>query len=262
MSKKTNDRKLRSGASYEDIGIKFNDLFDDVDRLTQLEAQSLDSVLKPRGVQTVLDCACGTGIQAIGLAQLGYRVAASDISRTMVEALKRRAISKGVSIEAKQADFTDLSVWRGKVFDAVINCGHSILYVDTLDEVTQTLKSMQSVAKSGGVLVVGVHNYQKLMREGKYFEYRKSRITNGVPEWVYDLRTFQGNKVTAIHTFTRFINGRLYTKSYPKTSLLVSPDELKDAMESSNLSSVELLDLVTLRPFKDEEWTLLVGYKK
>src|SRR3989344_5236813 len=162
----------RKTASYEDIGAEFDELFDDVGKLTKLEAQSLDGVLRPNGVRTVLDCACGTGMQAIGLAQLGYSVSASDISKAMVSEVRHKAVYQGVEIETKQADFTNMSSWKGRNFDAVINCGHSILYVDELDEVVQALQSMQSVTKEAGLVVVSVHNYLKLKQEGRDFEYR------------------------------------------------------------------------------------------
>jgi len=80
------------------MGSRFDELFDNVDRLTRLEALSLDGILRPNSVKTILDCACGTGIQAIGLAQKGYKVSASDISRKMVRILKRKATNKGLKI--------------------------------------------------------------------------------------------------------------------------------------------------------------------
>ena len=53
---------------------------------------------------TVLDVACGIGTQALGLAALGYRVTASDLSAGAVARLRDEAARRGVKIDAKVAD--------------------------------------------------------------------------------------------------------------------------------------------------------------
>jgi 2-polyprenyl-3-methyl-5-hydroxy-6-metoxy-1,4-benzoquinol methylase len=78
-------------ASFGDLAGDFDNLFSDVDRLSELEASSLDAIFRKIGVTRVLDCACGTGIQALGLARLGYVVAASDISSRMLDVLRAKA---------------------------------------------------------------------------------------------------------------------------------------------------------------------------
>jgi len=70
----------RPSASFGDIASDFDALFDDVGYLSELEADALEPLLRSAGARTVLDCACGTGIQAIPLAQRGFAVSASDIS--------------------------------------------------------------------------------------------------------------------------------------------------------------------------------------
>jgi ubiquinone/menaquinone biosynthesis C-methylase UbiE len=57
----------------------------------------------------VLDCACGIGTQAIGLAKRGYRVVRSDISRRDLERAEREAARLGVQLELVRAAFCDLT---------------------------------------------------------------------------------------------------------------------------------------------------------
>jgi tellurite methyltransferase len=56
-----------------------------------------------------LDLACGTGHNALWLAQQGWHVTAVDGSRTAIETLCRRAGKLGVTIDAQVADLEDSS---------------------------------------------------------------------------------------------------------------------------------------------------------
>lgn len=49
----------------------------------QRQAAALDSVIRETlgdGATSVLDVSCGIGTQSLGLAELGYRITASDLS--------------------------------------------------------------------------------------------------------------------------------------------------------------------------------------
>src|SRR5689334_9780820 len=54
---------------------------------------------------SLLDCSCGIGTQAIGLALRGYRVHASDISSKAVERAKKEAQALNVPVTFSVADF-------------------------------------------------------------------------------------------------------------------------------------------------------------
>jgi len=54
-----------------------------------------------------LDLACGTGHNAVWLAQHGWSVTAIDGSEAAIEILRRRAARKGVTIDAQIADLED-----------------------------------------------------------------------------------------------------------------------------------------------------------
>jgi SAM-dependent methyltransferase len=51
-----------------------------------------------------LDLACGTGRNALWLAQHGWSVTAVDAARTAIETLRIRASKLGVNVDAQQAD--------------------------------------------------------------------------------------------------------------------------------------------------------------
>ncbi|MBQ1984760.1 MAG: SAM-dependent methyltransferase, partial [Clostridia bacterium] len=68
---------------YDNLAAHYDKLFLNWQATTQEQAVLLDKLFQESGFDrtaAVLDCACGIGTQAIGLASLGYSVTASDIS--------------------------------------------------------------------------------------------------------------------------------------------------------------------------------------
>lgn len=245
--------------SFDDMAPDYDRLFEDVEDLTHREALSLHLIFKTHGVCTVLDCACGTGIQAIGLAQMGYRVSASDISRRMLARLRQKARVENLNITTRLADFRTLEPWKGQFFDAVVCAGGSLPVVPSKEGMIRALGGMVAVAKRpGAVVVVGLHNYLKLKREGQIFLLRRASGRRGQAEVIFDMRFFGSKRVEVLHSFMRFQEGKWHTKTYMKSYLLVSSEELGDMMKRVGCRSVALLDLYG-RPSGDSEWVLAVG---
>ncbi len=67
---------------YDNLATEYDKLFLDWEDTVKEQALILDKVFKDNGYNMeseILDCACGIGTQAIGLADMGYRVTASDM---------------------------------------------------------------------------------------------------------------------------------------------------------------------------------------
>jgi len=103
----------------------------------------------PEPPARVLDCACGIGILAAGLARAGYDVAASDISPAMVA--RTRAL--GVAAEVRSWD--DLP--PSGDFDVVLCVGNSLAHA--ADRRTG-LRAMAGVLKPGGTLLITSRNWE------------------------------------------------------------------------------------------------------
>src|SRR5262249_46393233 len=86
---------------------------------------ALPEVLRERlgrsGPFDVLDCSCGIGTQAIGLALQGNRVRATDLSPVSVTRAAEEAASFGVELETGVADMRFLAEQVGGTFDAVLS---------------------------------------------------------------------------------------------------------------------------------------------
>ena len=68
---------------YDNLASQYDKLFLDWQATIQEQAVILDRLFIDNGFDKsthILDCACGIGTQAIGLAMQGYNMTASDIS--------------------------------------------------------------------------------------------------------------------------------------------------------------------------------------
>ena len=108
---------------YDSMASQYDKFYLDWQAATHEEARFLSGIVQEYGFDRtarILDCACGIGTQAIGLAALGYSVTASDISAGEIEEAKRRAEENHVTLTLKQADFCALSDAFTEQFDIVI----------------------------------------------------------------------------------------------------------------------------------------------
>jgi glycine/sarcosine N-methyltransferase len=246
--------------NFDDIATDFDKLFNDVDALTDLEGQALDLILRPYAVKTVLDCACGTGIQSIGLARKGYQVSASDISRRMVKKLREKAQNAQLQMDVKVADFRDLKPWKNHVFDAVISSGNSLTLMATHEEMKRSLASMlRCIKKPGGICVVGMHNYLWLQQNGEPLIIRKVSLGDKDLELIFDLRRFESERAVVTNFFMKQINGTWRLKNYTKSYSLLPVEELRQMMIDTGFTTTKLLDISGQKEYDDNEWVLAVG---
>lgn len=106
----------------------------------------------------VLDCSCGIGTQAIGLAGLGHRVVGSDLSPAAVARAGAEARRRDLAVATSVADMRSLPFADG-VFDAVLSADNSLAHLLTEDDVRRALNGMRRVLRDGGLLVLTAKDY-------------------------------------------------------------------------------------------------------
>ena len=99
----------------------------------------------------VLDCSCGVGTQAIGLALLGYRVTGTDISERSLQRAADTAARLGAPLIVEPADFRDLRAVGGE-FDVVISCDNAVAHLLDRADVDVALRQMYRKLRPGGLL--------------------------------------------------------------------------------------------------------------
>lgn len=114
----------------------------------------------------VLDCACGTGQLAVGLASQGFDVVATDASAGMVRRTQKLADQHSVSLQALTLAWDDLAANLGpSKFDLVICVGNSLCHARGRSGRIAALAAMSRLLIPGGRLVLTSRNWE-LVRAG------------------------------------------------------------------------------------------------
>jgi SAM-dependent methyltransferase len=153
---------------YDELAPYYHLIFRDWKQAVVKEGQVLDGLVRLRKVprpRTVLDCSCGIGTQAIGLALHGYDVHGTDLSPQAVERAQREAAGFGVSATFAVADFRALDVQVSDTFDLVISCGNALPHCLTRDDLLLAAESMRAKLKGEGLLLLSFRDYDLLLRE-------------------------------------------------------------------------------------------------
>lgn len=156
---------------YDEMADDYHLIFADWQASVERQGAALDllirSLLPPeRYPLKVLDCACGIGTQAIGLAkQDGYVVHASDISAREVERARDEATNAGVSVTFGVADMRSLSRSVEGTFDVVIAYDNAIPHLLKDDDLDRAARQLFAVTRPGGVFLASTRDYDSLLDE-------------------------------------------------------------------------------------------------
>ncbi len=133
----------------------------------------------------VLDLACGKGRHSISLNDLGMDVLGVDLSKNSIEKAKEFENEK---LRFQVHDMRE--VIQGEKFDAILNLFTSFGYFDNEEDSLKVLKSIHSMLKDDGVVVIDFLNAkkvienlvseEKVIREGICFYIRRWHNDNHV----------------------------------------------------------------------------------
>lgn len=158
-----------ANAFYNNISEKYDWFFSSWEGIMERQMSELVPILQGHGVKSVLDCACGTGLQAIGLAKEGYSVVGSDLSKGMIEKAWQNANNAGISIKLIESDFRELNTIIPDKFDAVMCMGNSIPHLITETDVKKALCSMSNCLYDKGLIVIEMRDYDELIATKRRF---------------------------------------------------------------------------------------------
>lgn len=151
---------------YDNMATQYDKLFLDWQAATREQAVILNRIFRDFGFDStaeILDCACGIGTQAIGLAALGYQVTASDISDGELSEARKRAAQNGVGIRFAHADFCALSETFSEQFDIVIAMDNALPHMLTSEALTKAVNSIIGQVKAGGIFIASIRDYDSLL---------------------------------------------------------------------------------------------------
>ncbi len=153
---------------YDNLASQYDKLFLDWNETVKEQAVILDKLIKDNGYNSdyeILDCACGIGTQAIGLAALKYKVTASDISDAELVEAKRRAKDNKVDISFAKADFRKLSETFSKKFDIIIAMDNALPHMLTNKDLEHAINSIIGQLSDDGMFIASIRDYDLLLED-------------------------------------------------------------------------------------------------
>jgi SAM-dependent methyltransferase len=234
------------GAFYDDLAPFYHLLFPDWEASSRRQAAALDGVIRERwgeGRLDILDAACGIGTQALGLAALGHRLTASDLSVEAVERARREAGRRSLAIDFSVADMRQLQEHHRRQFDLVIACDNAVPHLLTDEDLLTAFQQFFACVRPGGGCLLTVRDYDKEDRAPVQVRPYGLHVAGGarylaVQTWefhgpVYDLTLYLVEDRGGPICTTRVMRSRYYA---------VGTDILLGLMRHAGFSDVERLD--------------------
>jgi len=184
---------------YDQLSPHYQNIHQDWNESVQRQADILDGVIREHfngsPLRSVLDAACGIGTQCIGLAEKGYKLAASDISSASIEEARSEAHKRGLVIDFEIADMRQVWNHYGRTFDVVIACDNAIPHLLSDEDILQAFEQFYQCTRPGGGCIISVRDYAAMERgpaAGKLYP----RTVHMVPEGkivIFDHWAFEGD---------------------------------------------------------------------
>lgn len=113
----------------------------------------------------IVDLGCGTGIDSICLAKLGYNVTAFDISREMLNKAIDNANNYNVKINFRNVDLSEQTIINEK-YDYVISMGNTLANIP-FEKITSLFINVKKILKPNGNFIFQIVNYNKILNDKK-----------------------------------------------------------------------------------------------
>jgi SAM-dependent methyltransferase len=149
---------------YESLADFYHLIFEDWDSAIERQGRALDDLLTRQNAGNplrILDCACGIGTQAIGLAMLRHRVTGSDLSAAAIHRAQREARRRSVAIPFYVSDMTSLGEVVESGFDAVMAMDNALPHLSAA-QLGQAARAIASKLKPRGILMASIRDYDTL----------------------------------------------------------------------------------------------------
>lgn len=148
---------------YDELADDYHLIYADWEASVSRQGDALDALIGQDSAE-VLDCSCGIGTQAIGLALRGHRVTGTDLSPRAAARAAREAARRNLTLPTAVADMRHLPFPHGQ-FDTVVCADNSLPHLLTEQDVHAALTEMRRVLRPAGLLLLSTRPYDELLRE-------------------------------------------------------------------------------------------------
>jgi SAM-dependent methyltransferase len=153
---------------YDQLAADYHFIFADWKQSLQRQAgilSKLIEILKGAPPLSVLDCTCGIGTQAIGLALRGFTVHATDLSAEAVKRARREAAALGAQLTFGVADLLQLDAQVEGQFDVVLAFDNALAHFLTDYDLQTAIRNMAAKTVPGGLWMASFRDYDRLLQD-------------------------------------------------------------------------------------------------
>ncbi len=231
-------------AFYDDLAEHYHLIFEDWDRSIAKQASILGPLLEKRigpAPLRILDCACGIGTQAIGMAGRGHAVVATDLSQAAVRRAEREARLRDMEIEFHTLDMRHLSGLPKSDFDAVLVADNSLPHLLSDEDLRQALTNISARLKPGGFLLATIRDYDSLLNTRPSIQSPAFYSDHGTRRIVHQVWDWEGDQYE-VHLYLTWGSGAAWTSEhFASRYRALRRKDLTETLASSGFESIEWL---------------------
>jgi 2-polyprenyl-3-methyl-5-hydroxy-6-metoxy-1,4-benzoquinol methylase len=139
-----------NAALYDEMADSYHLIFEDWQETIDRQSMIISSLLPaPSEAGPILDCACGIGTQALGLARAGFAVEGSDLSAAAVERAKVEAAIRRLQVGFRVDDMRTLETAPVDTFGVVLAFDNALPHLDSDEDIRRALAAMRSSCGPG-----------------------------------------------------------------------------------------------------------------
>lgn len=180
---------------YHQLAPVYHLIYPDWEASIQEQARALDKIIKEywgEQIETILDVACGIGIQTLGLARLGYRLTASDLSVAAIDRARQEAARRKLAITFSVADMGQAYEHHRRQFDLVIACDNAVPHLLTDEEILGAFRQFYHCTRPGGGCLISVRDYDREERAGVQVKPSGLRLEGQTRYLLFQVWAFEG----------------------------------------------------------------------
>ena len=228
---------------YDELAESYHLIFDDWDAAILRQRDVLARLLPvAANGKRVLDCACGIGTQAMGLAMLGFSVEGSDPSEPSINRARHEATVRGIRVEFRVDDMRSLSAAPFNSYDAIIAMDNAVPHLQSDDDIKEALGTIRDRLRSGGIVLISLRDYGPLMTQrmsstpaSLYFDGKFRRFVHQVWDW-------RDNRRYVLHLFiTMQVPDGWQTRHFVGQYRAVTPSEVAALAMHAGFDDVRIL---------------------
>lgn len=192
----------------------------------------------PSGNKIAIDLGCGSGLQSIPLAKLGFKVTALDFSKKLLDELNN--IKGAYNIRTIDADIMDFDKYSKNNAELIICMGDTLTHLESVDDANRLLFNCKRLLEPNGKFIISYRDLSvELTGESRFIPVRSTDDT------IFTCFLEYKKKFVKVHDIiNRKINGEWEQKisSYKKLRLPLQKVKLMMSESGFKINFMENLN--------------------